>query len=271
MGRKARSAYEIYSEDDPWRSLCCLLEGVSLHLSGGEASAARVLLEEGTRRGAVAPNVQALCLAQHALLAMDSGEQGATELVLLARAQLDRYYGLWEYPTVALVVAVLAWVRARDGQVETAAVDAEAAARLLAKSSDPIWWFDAEARIILARAYQRLGDAPRARELLAEAERRLAQTPDAVLLAAWLQETRAGLDQAAADTGLTRAELRVLQFLPTHLSFREIAERTHVSPNTVKTQAQAIYRKLEVSARAEAVDAARGAGLLGADDAELPR
>jgi LuxR family maltose regulon positive regulatory protein len=264
MGRKARSAYGIYSEDSPWRALCCLLEGVSLHLGGGEANAARVLLEEGTRRGAVAPNVQALCLAQHALLAMDSGEQGATELVLLARAQLDRY-GLWEYPTVALVVAVLAWVRARDGQVEAAAADAEAAARLLAKSSDLIWWFDAEARIILARAYQRLGDAPRARQLLAEAERRLAQTPDAVLLAAWLQETRAGLDQAAADTGLTRAELRVLQFLPTHLSFREIAERTHVSPNTVKTQAQAIYRKLEVSARTEAVDAARRAGLLAED------
>ncbi len=86
-----------------------------------------------------------------------------------------------------------------------------------------------------------------------------------MLLAAWLQETRAGLDQAAADTGLTRAELRILQFLPTHLSFREIAEQTHVSPNTVKTQAQAIYRKLEVSARTEAVDAARRAGLLAED------
>jgi LuxR family maltose regulon positive regulatory protein len=269
MGRKARRAYDLYPEDSPWRSLSCLLQGVSVHLSGGDSSAARALLEEGTRRAAVAPNVQALCLSQHALLAMDSGEQGATELVLLARAQLDRY-GLWEYPTVALVIAVLAWVRARDGQVEAAAADAEAAARLLAKSSDLIWWFDAEARIILARAYQRLGDAPRARELLAEAERRLAQTPDAVLLAAWLQETRAGLDQAAADTGLTRAELRVLQFLPTHLSFREIAERTHVSPNTVKTQAQAIYRKLEVTARAEAVDAARSDGLLREDDAELP-
>ena len=264
MGRKARRAYDLYPEDSAWRSVCCLLQGVSLHLSGGDAGPARALLEEGTRRAAVAPNVQALCLAQQALLVMDSGEQGATGFVLLARAQLERY-GLWEYPTVALVIAILAGVHARDGQVEAAGNEAAAAARLLSKTRDFIWWYDAEARIVLARAHQRLGDAPRARELLAEAERRLEQTPDAVLLAAWLQETRAALDQAAADTGLTRAELRILQFLPTHLSFREIAEQTHVSPNTVKTQAQAIYRKLEVSARTEAVDAARRAGLLAED------
>ena len=61
---------------------------------------------------------------------------------------------------------------------------------------------------------------------------------------------------------LTPAELRTLQFLPTHLSFREIAERSFVSPNTVKTQAQAIYRKLDASSRAEAVDQGREAGLL---------
>jgi LuxR family maltose regulon positive regulatory protein len=61
---------------------------------------------------------------------------------------------------------------------------------------------------------------------------------------------------------LTPAELRTLHFLPSHLSFREIADRSFVSPNTVKTQAQAIYRKLDVSSRAEAVDEARNAGLL---------
>ena len=38
---------------------------------------------------------------------------------------------------------------------------------------------------------------------------------------------------------LTTAELKILQFLPTHLSFREIADRTFVSANTVKTQANA--------------------------------
>jgi LuxR family maltose regulon positive regulatory protein len=54
----------------------------------------------------------------------------------------------------------------------------------------------------------------------------------------------------------------VLQFLPSHLSIREIAERLYVSPNTVKTHARALYRKLDASSRAEAVVRADETGLL---------
>jgi LuxR family maltose regulon positive regulatory protein len=61
---------------------------------------------------------------------------------------------------------------------------------------------------------------------------------------------------------LTNAELRVMRFLPTHLSFREIGDHTYVSANTVKTQANAIYRKLDVSCRSEAVTRGREIGLL---------
>ena len=61
---------------------------------------------------------------------------------------------------------------------------------------------------------------------------------------------------------MTGAELRILQFIPTHLSFREIADRTFVSANTVKTQANAVYRKLDVRSRSEAVALARELGLL---------
>ena len=88
----------------------------------------------------------------------------------------------------------------------------------------------------------------------------------------WLSSTRDRASSASAEQGhdeLTPAELRTLQFLPSHLSFREIAERSFVSPNTVKTQAQAIYRKLDASSRAEAVDQAREAGLL-RDEASTP-
>jgi LuxR family maltose regulon positive regulatory protein len=60
----------------------------------------------------------------------------------------------------------------------------------------------------------------------------------------------------------TTAELRVLRLLPTHLSFREIAGNLHVSANTIKTQAHAVYRKLNASSRTEAVASARQVGLL---------
>ena len=54
----------------------------------------------------------------------------------------------------------------------------------------------------------------------------------------------------------------MLGYLPSHLCFREIADRLYVSSNTVKTHARAIYRKLGVSSRGEAVELARGAALV---------
>ena len=61
---------------------------------------------------------------------------------------------------------------------------------------------------------------------------------------------------------MTPAELRVLRYLPTHLTFAAIADELFVSRNTVKTQAIAIYRKLGVSTRDRAVQSAQSVGLL---------
>jgi LuxR family maltose regulon positive regulatory protein len=57
-------------------------------------------------------------------------------------------------------------------------------------------------------------------------------------------------------TPLSRSELRVLRYMQTRLSFPEIAERLCVSRHTVKSQAVSIYRKLGVSTRSAAVEAA---------------
>jgi LuxR family transcriptional regulator, maltose regulon positive regulatory protein len=60
---------------------------------------------------------------------------------------------------------------------------------------------------------------------------------------------------------LTERELEVLQLLRGTLSLRDIARELHVSQNTVKTHTQAIYRKLGVSDRQDAVAKARELGL----------
>lgn len=61
---------------------------------------------------------------------------------------------------------------------------------------------------------------------------------------------------------LTQAECRVLRYLPTHLTAREIADELYVSLNTVRTHIRHIYAKLGARCRSDAVDAARAAGLL---------
>jgi len=54
----------------------------------------------------------------------------------------------------------------------------------------------------------------------------------------------------------------VLRLLPSTLSLREIGAELGVSPNTVKTHTQAIYRKLDVSNRHDAVERGRDTGSL---------
>jgi DNA-binding CsgD family transcriptional regulator len=60
---------------------------------------------------------------------------------------------------------------------------------------------------------------------------------------------------------LTEREKVLAGWLVTDRTFVDIAKRLHVSPNTIKTQAKSLYRKLEVSTRAEAVEKLEQTGL----------
>jgi LuxR family maltose regulon positive regulatory protein len=267
MAQDAAHAYELEPSGSSWRPFCRLIEGVACHLAGDRVQG-RAYLEEGMRGAAVhSPNVHSLCLAQLALLAMEEDDwEGAAWLASRAKALVERS-DLGDSAPAALVFAVSAAARAHRGQVEEATGDRRRALKLLARLTDFAPWYDAEARIVLARAGLRLSDPASARGLLAEASRILRQTPDALVLGEWLDQVRAQADATEGSTisggwSLTTAELRILQFLPSHLSFPQIANRLYVSPNTVKTHVRAVYRKLDASSRGQAVDNARENGLL---------
>ena len=268
MGEEAGRLGPLLPEDGPFRSICCYLGGVAHHLRGDRARACE-LLEEGIRRGSVAaPNLRLLCTAQLALVALDEEDlDTAGELMQPAMIKVVNY-GLEHYPTLTLVFATAALVDARNGDAE----DAAARARLTdegLRRLDISPWYEAEAKILQARTLLLLDDVAAAREHLASAARPLRAAPDAGVLREWLERAWQDADAATAVTGrwpLSPAELRLLHMLPTHLSFPEIAESFFVSPNTVKTQARSIYQKLGVASRAEAVECARGAGLLNGDD-----
>ena len=102
--------------DDPWRSVCALLDGVGLHLQG-DVDAARLRLRECVRRGSVeAPNIQILGLAQLAVIDMELGNLPAAEEELWrARSQIERY-GLGRDPIMTLPYAASAALRATNGE-----------------------------------------------------------------------------------------------------------------------------------------------------------
>ena len=267
MGRNAARAYELEDEDSPWRSIFCLLQGIADHLTGNREQA-REHLEDGIHRSSVsAPPVETLCLSQLAMITVEEGDlERGVDLIARAVSQIERH-SLSSYPTSALTFAVSAGLRSHAGHVDLGKRDARKASHLLAGLSDFIPWYEAETRIMLARAALRLADVSAARTLLAEASQLARRVPDAVVFGGWLDETWGLIDSAATTalagpSALTMAELRILRFLPTHLSFREIGARLCVSTNTIKTQAHAVYRKLDVSSRSEAVSRATEIGLL---------
>ena len=69
---------------------------------------------------------------------------------------------------------------------------------------------------------------------------------------------------------LSESEVRVLRYLPSHLSAPEIAGELYVSTSTVKTHMRHVYAKLRVHTRTEAVERARALGLLGPSQRRRP-
>ncbi len=267
MAADARRGYGLATGHVAWRALACFLEGAARHLAG-ELDPARERLVEGSRIGALgAPVAQMLCHGQLALIDLigESWHEGGRHAELARECVHGD--GLDQHPVSALPYAVSALACAHDGRVEQARREVADARRLLKPLTGAPPWFAAEIHVALARAELRLSDAAAARDLLTSAGRLLRQCPEATVVRAAIDDAweRADSFAAAAVVGvsaLTTAELRVLRMLPTHMSLSEIATRLHVSMNTVKTQAHAVYRKLDVSSRSEAVARARTVGLI---------
>jgi LuxR family maltose regulon positive regulatory protein len=68
----------------------------------------------------------------------------------------------------------------------------------------------------------------------------------------------------------SEAELAVLRLLASDLSSRQIGETLFVSANTVRSHTRALYRKLGVNSRADAVARADALGLLASRETESP-
>ena len=249
-----------------WRSLAALALGVADQLAGREA-AAREHFEDGAWHAGSLALVQALCLAQLALLALGREDaQRAVVTVRQAHATLEQAQ-LTQAPWSAPIAAIGAFAEASGGSLEQARIRLAHVSKVLAPDARLPSWLELELRFSLARARLQMADAPGARSELARMSRALRSLPDAVAARVWIEDAWARADAFAASSvrgpsRLTLAELRVLRLLPSHFSLREIAARLEVSANTVKTQAQAIYRKLGASSRSEAVARAREVGLV---------
>ena len=252
--------------DSVFRPAASFLTGVCLVLMRDFDGAATVLAEaQRSARALDVPLIEADAMSLLGMLTLMLQDVRAGARLIARSASIIDEHDLDRLATSAHTLTGLALAQALLREEEAAATLLRAR-QLMAQLAGIAPWFAVSGRAIQARTAALLGNGPMARQLIDEG--RAAMTPD---LARWLTadllaQAEATLQTAALDGGpaaaLTAAEVRVLQFLPSHLTFREIGEHLFVSGNTVKTHALAIYRKLGASSRSEAVARARQLGHL---------
>jgi len=239
------------------QGLACVLSG---DLDGGDA-----FFEESFRvgRDVGVPDALAAILAERSLVAMARNQWSQAEAFADQARAILRQAGT-EDALVCAVQARVAWHRGDLAAARQELVTAQRTRHLLTYAQPHL---AVQARIELIRVHLALGDTAAARTLMREIDDVLKKRPGLGTLVGEAQALRARLSEERAPSvigasALTAAELRVLPLLATHLTFPEIGAELFLSPNTVKSQAMSLYRKLGASSRSQAVARSRELALL---------
>ncbi len=268
MGADADEAVRAFAAGNVADPAPLALQGIARVLSGdpygGEASLQDAV---GIAGEADAPDTLAVAQCERSLLAIARNDWSQAEVLAdQARAALRQAW-LEESYLTPLVCAAQARVAMHRRDFPAARQELIAAQRSRHELTYAIPHVAVQVRIELARVYLALSDLEGARTLMREIDELLRRRPGLGIL---VNQARALRDTLAGEHGsnmpgasaLTTAELRLLPLLATHLSLPQIGEELYLSPNTIKSQAVSIYRKLGVSARNPAVTRARELGLL---------
>ena len=267
MRRDAEAALDGLSAASGLRS-GALLAQAHAFLLGGETERADSILAQAVDVGMGAgagPSVVA-GLAERGFCAIGRDDWRAVRSFVEEASSAVRQFHLGEYTASALSFVLSARAALHRGDVKRAREDVTRVARHrpLLDYSRPT--YSVRTLLELARVYLALDDAAGAREVLRQARNVLQKRPDLGVLPKEVDELESKLDVmrtgVVGASSLTAAELRLVPFLPTHLTYPQIGERLYLSRNTVKSQGISIYQKLGVSSRAEAIERLREFGLL---------
>ena len=239
------------------------------HLLLGDVDTARDLFDEASAECTVVGirNILVVAQSELALLALDRGDSDrAVEHVRVARDVIEAA-GLEDYALALLLYAAAARLAVFRGDVSGAQRELGRAMPRRPAVTYAVPFIAVRLRLQLAAVYLALSEPATANHLLREVDDILRRRPALGTLVEETERLRARVSAAPAAvlsaSPLTHAELRVLPYLQTHLTFAQIAERLYISRNTVATHVHAIYRKLAVSSRDDAVQRATAAGVLG--------
>ena len=236
------------------------------HYLSGQLDAARVVLAPfGLTFDARRPLISIFGVSVRALLEVAAGNVRAGLVAARSAYRAAGRSGLTDRVSTAIAHEALAAALAASGD-ETGALPLIERAVQLTSPNQPLQ----RASALLTRATILAGIGDRDGSIASAAEARTlvlaSRDPGALPMRveAVMQPLMASMETARdlLISSLTPAERSVLQLLPSSLSRREIAARLYVSPDTVKTHSRRLYQKLGARTRSEAVETAKGFGLI---------
>ncbi len=269
MREAAARAVELEGDPaSPWYSLARVSLGASLYFLG-EQTAAREMLEQALVYESPISRVRLLAYAFLCILALEQGRPRQAQVLAHAARDIEanQTYGLAGAPQGSYAPMALGAVFASQGRPGEARREFERALRARRRLPGLSPWVNLEILLWLAPVLQDLGDASEATAVLAEARTMLTAFPDgAAFQLGRLERLERRIDAHGqaypAPAQLTSREEAVLRSLRGSLSLRQIGEELYVSPNTIKSHTRAIYRKLGVSSRPDAIRRAQERGIL---------
>ncbi|MHC2999109.1 hypothetical protein OB08_07865 [Microbacterium sp. HJ5] len=263
---EAAAALRTEGPDSPRRDGMLWLLGQTQVLRGQSLAAAASFREASTASTRLGhPGLVVYSESELMILAMDAGRWDEASVHLRAAMAIIERHGLWDYQASALAFAAAARLAAHQGNTDDVLAAPLARGLRARVSCTPVRPFVAvRSRVQLIRASS---DSSVIRQLLTEIDHVCEHRPSlgalsdevAKLRKAYSAErmTGSGLDP------LTPTELRILPYLQTHLTADDLASRFGVSRHTIGTHLRAIYAKLLVTSRGDAVERATAVGLLG--------
>jgi LuxR family transcriptional regulator, maltose regulon positive regulatory protein len=249
-------------EDDPaspWYAHARALLGFALHLAGNRD--ATPMLERALAAGACRPLTRIVALSVIALRTADEGDLARARQLAEEAARIVNGRGFIRRPPNSFILAALGTVHSRQGRLEEARAELEYAIYRRQRWVLLTPWISIENQLRLGEVLLALDDRAATAAVLAEVRALLAASPDgadALLARLGDLERLLAVPPSAPSLAepLTEREKAVLRLLRKSLSVSEIARELYLSVNTVKTHKRAIYRKLGVSSRQEAIERA---------------
>ncbi len=258
----ARRALELESSSGYWRAVALTALGSYSYLSGDLETAEAALTEALAPSHFQQPVLEIVGRSELAMVYSDRGDQERAKRLAHEARDLMEQQGLSGVPQASLVFLALGRVSSDSGDLHGARDYLETGLQIRAKHPGLSPWATMQMLLELAPVRFALGDQEGARDLLREGRALIESRPDAGVIPERLGRLERSLGRSSQRPALfgeplTDRELAVLRLLPKSLTHREIATELYISLNTVKSHVRAIYRKMDVTSRADALDRAQ--------------